>query len=141
MAQIFLEHQSVRRHFVGGELFQYCIQLFQACDQRLILSRRAERLFHAERSMSEHAFPRYAGIAAAERGVARQHDLPHSLRESGRPTPRPLRATIDEAMSDRFGLCEAIWGNATVQIMRRANAQVRRLVHEQGVVGHEEETV
>jgi hypothetical protein len=123
LAQVLFEHQSICVHLVRSDLFQHGIEFVQSCNHRLIFSRRTERFLQADRSARQHASGRHPGIAAAEYGVTRQHDLPHSLRKSRGPAQWPLRVTIDEAMSDGFRLHEKIGNDAAVEIIRRANPE------------------
>jgi hypothetical protein len=121
VAQVFFEHQSICGHFIGGYLFQRGIELTQSCDQRLIFPRGTERFLQAQRSVPEHARGREAGIAAAEGGVARQHDPPHPFGESGRPAPWPRGLTVDKSVGDGFRLHEEMGDDTAVEVLRGMN--------------------
>src|SRR5262245_4368677 len=124
LAQVLFEHQSIRGHLVGRDFFQRGIKFIQRRNYRLIFSRRTERFLETDRSTREHACGRHLGIAVAKHGIARQHDLPHSLGESRGPAQWSLSATVDEAMSNRFRLHEKMRDHATVQIVRAMNPKV-----------------
>src|SRR5262249_19000171 len=113
-------------------------ELIQSCNHGLIFSRRTERFLQTDRAACEHASSRHLGIAVAEYGVARQHDLPHSLSESRGPAQWSLRMTIDKVIDDAFRLHKKIGDNAAEEVIRRTDAKTCCFVQQQGVVRHEE---
>src|SRR5262249_6419461 len=59
------------------------------------------------------------------------------FREGRGPTFRSIPAWIDEPMGDRLGLRERIGDNGAKEISGTANAEARRLVQHQCIVGNE----
>jgi hypothetical protein len=123
VAQVLFEHQAIGSHLGGSDLFQRGIELIQIRDERLIFPRGTERFLQAQRSMPEHACGRKAGIPAAEDGVARQHDPPHSFGESGRPAPWPLGVTVNKSVGDGFRLHKEMGDNTAVEMLRGMNPE------------------
>ena len=117
VAEVFFDDEPIVGDFLLWELLQQGIGFVDRGDQALSPASRSEWLLNSDFTASQHANRCLTRIADAERAIASQDDLTHSLRECDRPAIRSLSVIADEWMTDRFGLHEGFGNNAPVKIM------------------------